>query len=165
MKTNKKLLEERVNKEIKENNEIVGYYIAKFLKLPFPGFVIPLGLPLLAILSAQVSRVFLIVLVAFIIYIIRMAITSWESFIIIFLQGNIKLFQVEGDNLDVVNTQTYSYGDVLLVQTYANKNLYITFTDDKSKRYSSTLQSTNSSFTLKEFDVKKFCDEKKLKIK
>jgi len=94
MKTNKNLLEEKVNKEINENNEIVGYYIAKFLKLPFPGILIPPGLPLLAILSAQVSRGFLILLVAFIIYIIKMAITSWEYFIIVFLQDNIKLLQV-----------------------------------------------------------------------
>lgn len=165
MKTNKKILEEKVNKEIKENNEIVNYYIAKFLKLPFPGILIPIGLPLLAILSAQVSRVFLIVLVAFIIYIIKTAISSWEYFIIVFLKNNIKLLKVGGDNLDVVNTQTYSYDDVLSTQTYANKNLYIIFTDDKSKRYSSTIQSTNSSFTLKEFDVKKYCEEKKQKIK
>ena len=85
MKTNKKILEEKVKEEIKENKEIINYYIAKFLKLPFPGILIPIGLPLLAILSAQVSRVFLIVLVAFIIYIINLAITSWEYFIIVFL--------------------------------------------------------------------------------
>lgn len=163
MKTNKKLLEEKVNKEIEENNDIVNYYIAKFLKLPFPSIIILIGVPLLAFLSAQVSRVFFIALVAFIIYIIKTAITSWEYFIIAFLKDNIKLLQVEGDNLDVVNTQTYSYRDVLWVQTYANKNLYITFTDDKSKRYISTIKTTNSSFTLKEFDVKKFCDEKKQK--
>ena len=165
MKTNKKLLEQKVNKEIKENNEIVNYYIAKSLKLPFLAILIPIGIVLLSFLSAKVSGVFFIVFIAFIIYIIIKVITSWEYFIIVFLQGNIKLLQVEGDNLDIVNTQTYSYQDVLCVFTAPSKGLVIKFTDNRSKGYSSTIKSTNSSFTLKEFDVKKFCDEKKQKIK
>ncbi|MEE9190291.1 MAG: hypothetical protein V3U16_05930, partial [Candidatus Neomarinimicrobiota bacterium] len=75
---------------------------------------------------------------------------------------NIKALQIKGDNLDVVNTHTYSYRNVKKVDfVKLNKNLIITFTNDKNISYHSTILSTNSSFTSKDFDIKKFCAEKK----
>lgn len=161
MKTNKKLIEEKINNEIKDTNEIVGYCIAKAMNAPYPGLINPLGLMVLAILSATVSNLFLILLVAFIIFIIITMITVYEKHILVFLEGNIKLLQVKGDNLNVVNTHTYSYRNVKSVETKGKKNLCITFTNDKPKTLFSKIKSINSSFTLKDFDVKKFCDEKK----
>ena len=91
-----------------------------------------------------------------------MVITARKKHIIIFLQDNIKVLQIEGDNFDVVNTHTYSYRNVKVVDAHnINKTLLITFTNDKTITYSSAILSTNSSFTLKDFDVKKFCAEKK----
>lgn len=162
MKINKKLIEEKINNEIKDTNEIVGYCIATTMNLPYPGWLNPLGLMVLAILSATVSNLFLILLVAFIIFIIKTAIKVYEKHILVFLQGNIKLLQVKGDNLDVVNTHTYSYRNVISVETEVKRNLHITFTNDKPKTFVSTIKSINSSFALKDFDVKKFCDEKKI---
>ena len=160
MKFEKKILEEKIDQEIKQKKEIVGYCVVKALKLPFPAIIIPVGLVLLAYLSSQ-SRLFFILFIAFLIYIIKSAITSWEYFILTFLNKNIQLLQIEGEDLDIVNKKIYSYEEVSYVFTYLDKNLYLAFADNSSKRYNALLQPNNSSFTLKEFDVKKFCEERK----
>ena len=171
MKINKEIIEEKINGEIKDPNEIVGYCIVKAINFPYPGYINPFVLVILAYLSATVSTVFGFLFIGFIIYLIKTAVVDYEKYILVFLEGNIKLLQIKGDNLSVINTHTYSYGNVKSVATYAqipmgthaDKNFWIILTNDKPIKYYSTIQSTNSSFTLKEFDVKKFCDEKKRK--
>lgn len=161
MKVDKEIIEERINNSIKDTSKIVGYCMAKAINFPYPGFLNPLGLVLLAFLSAEVSRVFLFLFVVFLFYLIKTAVWDYEKYILVFLQESIKLLRVKDDNLNVVNIHTYSYRNVESVATYASKNFWIILTNKKSIKYYSTIQSTNSSFTLKDFDVKKFCDEKK----
>ena len=89
MEINNKIIEEKINEEIKDPNEIVGYCIVKAINFPYPGFINPIAIVLLAYLSAKVSTVFLFLLVGFIIYLIKTAIMDSEKYILVFLESNI----------------------------------------------------------------------------
>ena len=79
----------------------------------------------------------------------------------VFLESNIKLLEVKGDTLNIINTYSYSYNDVKSVSTRYKKELTIVLMGRKEISLFSNLKSDNSSFNLKDFDVKKYCMEKK----
>ena len=66
MKTRRELMESKINSEIKDNSKIVQYCLAKAFSLPYPGFLHPVMLLFLIILSTQVSHLFYVLALAFV---------------------------------------------------------------------------------------------------
>ena len=161
MKTRKELIESIIKNEIKDNSKMVQYCVAKAFKLPYPGYLHPVMLAFLIFLSAQVSHLFYVLVIAFVAYWIIIMIYLFKKYIVVFLENNIKLIEVKGDSLNIVNIHSYSYNDVKSVSTRYKKELTITLQERKEFTLFSNLKSENSSFNLKDFNVEKYCMEKK----